>query len=150
MDSLDPLGASDIKKYTLNDFYDTYNNGNFKFKGGYIRIWGDFKSRKLDNLNEIETVKVEDKILKISFKNQYILTVWSPEAIITSNNIFKIPNARKVKWLWLEENTSKEKFFIWRNEIGGIHTETNSKWKVDVMDIIISQPAVFIYNNSIN
>ncbi|MCB0471917.1 MAG: hypothetical protein KDC69_06940 [Flavobacteriaceae bacterium] len=149
LDNLDPLRGSDTKKYTLNEFMESYALGKILFPGGHIRIWGDQKSRGLESLNEIEAIKKEiDDSLEITFKNSNRLTIWNVKNMIVSQTTLIIHNARKVKWEW-SDDANKVNYFIYRNYEGSVTTETNTKWKVKKMDILIGQPAVFIYNDSV-
>jgi hypothetical protein len=145
-DNLDPTEDFDFLKLSVAEYIEKFSNGKSLIKSGFISIWGDFRGRQLDVLNEIESImQVDLEKVQISFKNKRKLTVWHPELILESGNYLKLIRADRVRWEWRDQD-GKQSYCDYRFTHWGIKTETNTDWKIHRIDTLPGEPAVEIMN----
>lgn len=148
LDNLEPTADSDFRKLDTQEYFEKFTTGNRLCSGGYIRIWGDFRSRQLDIYNEISQVKLDmSDVLTIEFTNNNKVTIVNPKAIYESTTYLKILEASEIIWEWVDNETNKKLYFNYRVEKRSIRTKTNSDWKSYKIDTLLGEPAIFIFNN---
>jgi len=148
LDNLEPASDSDFRKLNAQEYFEKFSSGDKLFSGGYIRIWGDFRSRQLDIHNEISRVKLDmSDVLVIEFTNSNKLTIVNPKTIFESTSYLKILEASEIIWEWIDKNSDQRFYFNYLVNKRSIKTKTNSDWKSYKIDTILGQPAIFIFNN---
>jgi hypothetical protein len=146
LDNLEPTENSDFRKLTIAEYLDKFKNGDRLFNGGLIRIWGDFKSRKLDKFNEIQTVKKIDlEKFQINFVGGNQLTIWNPEIILESLSYLKILKAERIRWEWHDQNGT-ENYYDYSIIDNKIKTVTNTDWISYKIDTLLGVPAIEMIN----
>jgi hypothetical protein len=132
----------------MNDL-NTYLNENFsKFKGGTLRMFGDWFGRPHDNFHQAKQFSFDGCILTVTFYEDEQLIVWNPQDVIVERHRFIIGNADRVRWEWyyygrpkLQEN----RFFLdYTRTSDGIKVESNVDWYAPVFSASGSEPAVQI------
>lgn len=146
MDNLEPSGDSDVRRVKVKEYVDLVNNRGSIFKGGCIRIWGDWKDRNLEQIHTIEQARYLDSenILQITFKDKSQVSIWTPQIITESPTYLKILKADKIKWEWPTDNHAVKSYYVYHRENKIIRTETNTDWKADKMDILLGEPALLL------
>ena len=145
MDNLEPSGK-EVERVKVKELVESINSGDNIFKGGNIRIWGDWKERGLEahhrliKANYIDT----EKLLKISFEDSSEVHIWNPQLIQESDSYFKIVKADKVRWEWMPSGQQQKLYYYYWIENEKIVTVTNSNWKSDKMDVLLEEPATLM------
>ena len=148
LDNLEPTSDSDFRKLNANDYFENSSKGDRLFSGGFIRIWGDFRSRQLNIHNEISQVKLDmSDVLVIEFTNNNKVTIVNPKTIFESASYLKILEATEIIWEWIDTDSNQRFYFNYLVNKRSIKTKTNSDWKSYKIDTILGQPAIFIFNN---
>lgn len=128
---------------------EAYLTENFtKFKGGTLRIFGDWFGRPHDNFHRPQRFSIVDEILTVTFDQGEILMVWNPQNIKIDVNEFVIGDADHVRWEWfyygrpkLEENRY---FMDYVRTPNGIKGTSDVDWYSHVFKTSESEPAVKI------
>jgi hypothetical protein len=148
LDNLEPTSDSYFRKLNTQEYFEKLTNGDKLFSGGYIRIWGDFRSRQLDIFNEINRVRLDmSDVLVIEFTNDNKVTIVNPNTIFESTSYLKILEATEIIWEWIDKDSKERFYFNYLVNKRSIKTKTNSDWKSYKIDTILGQPAIFIFNN---
>jgi len=148
LDNLEPASDSDFRKLNAQEYFEKFASGDKLFSGGYMKIWGDFRSRQLDIFNEISLVKLNmSDVLMIEFTNGNKVTIVNPKTIFESTTYLKILEAKEIIWEWIDKNSNQRFYFNYLVNKRSIKTKTNSDWRSNKIDTILRQPAIFIYTN---
>jgi hypothetical protein len=148
LDNLEPASNSDFRRLNAQEYFENFARGDKLFSGGYMKIWGDFRSRQLDIFNEISCVKLNmPDVLVIEFRNDNKVTIVNPKTIFESTSYLKILQATEIVWEWIDKDSNKRFNFNYLVNKRFIKTRTNSDWKSNKIDMTLGQPAIFIFNN---
>lgn len=132
----------------MNDLNEYLEQHFVKFKGGSLRIFGDWFGRPYDNFHVPKTFSFVDNILVITFENDETLTIWNPAHLQIEEHTFKVEEASKVRWEWfyygrpkIEEN----RFFLeYAKDQSAIHADTNVNWYRPRFNTSMKESAVII------
>ncbi|AHM59279.1 hypothetical protein D770_05060 [Flammeovirgaceae bacterium 311] len=146
MDNLEPSGNSEVRRVNIREYVGFVNNGEDLFKGGYLRIWGDWKGRDLEQIHSIKEARYvnSENLFQIIFQDESQVSVWNPQIITESPTYLKILKAGKVRWEWKSSNHSDKSYYDYFRENKRIRTETNTDWKDDPIDVLLGEPALLI------
>lgn len=132
----------------MNDLNAYLKQHFIKFKGGSLRIFGDWFGRPYDNFHTPKTFSFVDNILVVTFNDDETLTVWNPAYVKIEEHTFKIEEASRVRWEWFyygRPKTEENRFFL--NYVKGqseIHADTNVNWYSPRFHTSLNEPAVII------
>lgn len=132
----------------MNDLNEYLEQHFVKFKGGSLRIFGDWFGRPYDNFHVPKTFSFVDNILVITFENDETLTIWNPSQLQIEEHTFKVEEASKVRWEWfyygrpkIEEN----RFFLeYAKDQSAIHADTNVNWYRPRFNTSMKESAVIL------
>ena len=143
LDNLAPTSNSNYRKLTAREYFDLHQKGELLFKGGSLRIWGDFRERQLETAHLIDRVQLDEpNTLQLLFSSGNRLTIHKPETILESPTYLKILSANSIKWEWFDEQQKRTCYFSYHLQNSRISTYTNSSWESHDMDILLGEPAV--------
>jgi hypothetical protein len=146
LDNLEPSRNSETRKLTPNQYIKHFQKSELKFVGGPLQIWGDFKSRKLEDNHTIKDIRLLDKrTMKISFQSGNNLTIWNPEIIFDAPTFMKVLKAERIRWEWNEPKSKKKFYYEYQIEGENIRTKTDFDWKSYDIDTLLGAPAIFMY-----
>jgi hypothetical protein len=132
----------------MNDLHEYLKQHFSKFKGGSLRIFGDWFGRPHDNFHSPKTFSFEKSVLVITFQDDETLTVWDPSHVQIEEHVFKVESASKVRWEWFyygRPRVEKNRFFMeYVKGDSNIHTDTNVNWHNPPFHTSINEPAVTI------
>ncbi len=132
----------------MNDLNEYLQKHLLKFRGGSLRIFGDWFGRPHDNLHIPKMFSFVNDVLAITFDNDETLTVWNPSYVQIADSIFKIAGASKVRWEWFyygRPKTEENRFFLeYVKDQNEIHTDTNVNWYKPLFNTSTKEPAVII------
>lgn len=147
LDNINPGEDSTTRKLLPQEFTAVFSKRENRFRGGTLRIWGDFKSRCLEQEHFISKLKYsEPKTLQIYFHSGCKLTIWEPDVVFEASSFMKIVSASRVKWEWIDSQKSKNFYFDYRHEGRSIKTSTDFNWKSYKIDTMIGEPAILMVN----
>ena len=117
-------------------------------KSGTLRFWGHWFGRPHDNQHQITHCEVEESVLRISFDQGEVLTVWQPVRAKVSPSEFKIGDAHRVRWEWFYYGRPKTPANLYFQDFsisaGGIVATTNVDWYKPEFKTGLWHPAVEI------
>jgi hypothetical protein len=132
----------------MNDLNEYLNQYFTKFKGGSLRIYGDWFGRPHDNFHIPKTFFFENSTLVITFEDDETLTIWDPAHVQIEEHIFRVGTASKVRWEWFYYGRSKiekNRFFLeYKKDRREIHTDTNVDWYGPSFHASMNEPAVML------
>lgn len=148
LDNLEPSADSETRKLSMEEYVVNFSKSDVKFKGGgYLRIWGDYKSRRLEEYHLVSNVELLDQsTIQISFQSGNRLRIWKPETIFDAPTFMKVLKAERIKWEWYDNKNNKRYYYEYWVEGNGIRTKTDYDWKSYKIDTMLGDPAIFMYN----
>ncbi len=92
-----------VHKMSVSIRNDMENTGDIepailRFKGGSLRIFGDWFGKPHDNRHKPKSVVLEPSRLIVTFDEDETLTVDKPKGIVVVEAEFRIQRAEKVRW----------------------------------------------------
>ena len=146
MDNLEPLADGEVRQLSVTEYVALLNSGQSFFKGGFIRLWGDWKGRRLEDVHEIRKVNyyASEKLLRICFDHEAQLSLWNPQIITESPDYLKILKADRLRWEWKSGQHLYECYYDYSMEKNKIVIDTNTDWKGDGMDVLMGAPALMM------
>jgi hypothetical protein len=119
-----------------------------RVKSGTLRFWGEWFGRPYDNVHCLVRCETEDKILRLYFNEDEVLSVWAPRDLAVSDQAFKIADAARVRWEWYSYGKPKieaNRYFLeYSRTADGIASSTNIDWYKPELKPTAKQPAVEI------
>lgn len=117
-------------------------------KGGTLRFWGEWFGRPNDNWHHMVGAEAEDSILRLSFGEGEVLTIWEASGLDVTERTFRIGDAARVRWEWHyygRPKTAENRYFMdFTKTANRITATTNVDWYVPEMKPSPSFPAVEI------
>ncbi|MEX1002012.1 MAG: hypothetical protein WDZ35_07845 [Crocinitomicaceae bacterium] len=145
-DDLKPLEHDEFRKLTPEKLEYNFKSNENLFKGGKIKIWGDWTGKKLDVYHEIQNVQYnsEKDTITIEFKYSCTLKIRKPIGIYESESYLKIRKAKEILWRTPDIVKSKNKDFCYMATSKKIITKSNTPWKPHKYDVGIGEFAIYI------
>jgi hypothetical protein len=132
----------------MNDLYAYLKQHFTEFKGGGLRMFGDWFGRPHDNVHIPKKFSFDNDVLTITFDGDETLTIWNPSHVQIQERMFKIGEASKVRWEWFyygRPKTQENRFFLeYVKDQSGIHTDTNVSWYTPPFHTSMKELAVVI------
>ena len=151
LDNLEPTKDSKTKKRTPKELAELNKKRQTIFKGGTIKIFGDWFGEPYENFMKIVKINYDDskKQMIIQFEKQTRIIIDEPDHILESPTVLKILSAKKIQLEFQhEKKNSKEKgnFFKTYTIINSkLKTDTNIDWTNSKIDASIGQDAIIIF-----
>ena len=151
LDNLEPTKDSKTKKRTPKELAELNKKRQTIFKGGTIKIFGDWFGEPYENFMKIVKINYDDskKQMIIQFEKQTRIIIDEPDHILESPTVLKILSAKKIQLEFQhEKKNSKEKgnFFKTYTIINNkLKTDTNIDWTNSKIDASIGQDAIIIF-----
>ena len=116
---------------------------------GTLRFWGSWFGRPYDNLHRVVGSEVDGDVLRLTFDEGEVLTVWSPRRADITDRTFQIGDAERVRWEWFcygRAKTAENLYFedFRRSADGVIVSTTNVDWAPLNLSASSAEPAVEI------
>lgn len=131
LDFIVPEKNADATLSTAEEFVQLFSNGQIKSAKGFIKIWGDWKRRTLEEENEIKDIFFEASSQKLTIgfsKFNASLTIIGPSKILASKTSIRIQKAKEIRWEWKTGRVKSPYFFHYKKEGRKIKTSTNCRW----------------------
>ncbi len=151
LDNLVLTEDSETKKRNPEELEELLKSKNNLFKGGTIRIYGDWFGKPHDNYHSIESADFDRELnrLTLKFKEGERLEIHNPNQIFESLTFLKILTADRVRLTWFYYGKTQEKenqyFIDYKHNDKKIETETNVDWYKPQFDVSLGQPALMIF-----
>jgi hypothetical protein len=128
---------------------EAYLKENFsKFRGGTLCMFGDWFSRPHDNLHQPRDFSLSDGVLKITFDENEVLTVWKPRNLRIDKSSFVIGDADHVRWEWFCYGRPKLRENLFHLDYvrtpDGIKASSGADWDSSELSTSEAEPAVRI------
>jgi hypothetical protein len=147
LDNIDPSGDSDTRKLSPQEYVDSFSKSDQKFKGGSLKIWGDFRSRSLEEHHLISNLSyLDSEAIQIDFHSGNKLTIWEPDVVFEASRFMKILSASRVRWEWNDSKKDRRFYYDYRVEGRDIKTSTDFDWKSYDIDTLLGEPAIVMIN----
>ena len=85
---------------TDSEFAQRINASLSIFRGGSLRIWGQWFGRPADGFHRIVTASVESGHVRLAFDQSETLAVWNPRRLKIKTGSFTVGTADRVRWEW--------------------------------------------------
>jgi len=132
----------------MHDLHEYLKQQFTMFKGGSLRIFGDWFGRPYDNVHIPKTFSFINDILTITFDDDETLIIWNPSHVQIQERMFKVGEASKVRWEWFyygRPKTQENRFFLeYAKDQSGIHTDTNVSWYTPLFHTSMKESAVIM------
>lgn len=151
LDNLEPTMESQTKKRTPKELAELNQKGESLFKGGSLKIFGDWhgEPQVFLKISRIDYDELENRMV-IEFSPKTTLLIEEPGPVLESPSMLKILSAKRIKIEFrhkTENSPAKDKYYksyaVSKNRI---RTETNIDWTKQKMDAAIGQDALLIFN----
>ena len=117
-----------------------------KLKPGTLRFWGDWFGRPNDNVHTAEECAAIGDILRITFDQGEVLSVFNPEDLQISEMAFRIGRASRVRWEWFcygrPKTPSNLCYRDYASTEGAVSATTNVDWSGTDLRPEATEPAV--------
>jgi len=151
LDNLELSSDSETKMREPDEIVELIRTNDNLFKGGTIRIFGDWFGKEHDNIQTIKSAEFnkETHTLIILFDNKVTLEIENPKHIFEVSAFLKIIKADRIKLKWYrnygEKWTANPYQIIYNCTNKKIETETNVDYYKPYLDVSLSAPALMIY-----
>jgi len=119
-----------------------------RFKGGALRIFGDWFGRSHDNIHQPKEFSFRQGVLSITFDQDETLTVWNPQNVVIDEDTFVIGDADQVKWEWYyygRPKLAENRYYLdYVRAAEAIKGDSNVDWYSPAFSTSDSEPAVRI------
>lgn len=152
LDNLEPSKDSKIKKRTANELAELNHKNENIFKGGTLKIFGDWHGEPYRNSLKILSIDYDEekKQMIIQFSQKTKILIDEPDHILESPSVLKILSAKKIRLEFQHKKKgSKEEGSYFKNYTvvkNKIETESNINWTEQKIDAAIGQDALLIFN----
>jgi len=151
LDNLKLDSNSDTKERQPEELVSLIENDENLFKGGTIRIFGDWFGKPYDNYHKIDNAEYDNdkKVLILNFGDKERLEIYNPCHIFEVSTFLKIVKADRVRlnWYYFGKEKKKENLYFIDYLIKNkkIETKTNVDWYEPNFDVSINDSALIIY-----
>lgn len=151
LDNLEPGPNSETKRRYPNEIVDLIDENANLFKGGSLRIYGDWFGKPYDNHHKISKAQFDkiSKILTIEFNEKETLEIHNPRHIFEATTFLKVIGADRIKWSWYNYDKYKIKenlyYLDYKKSSKNIQTDTNVDWYKPAFNVSLGDPALMIY-----
>jgi len=151
LDNLEPTKDSDTKIRSPEEIVDCLKNNDNLFKGGTLRIYGDWFGKPHDNYHILKSAEFESQLncLTLFFNEGEKLEIYNPKHIFEASTFLKVVYADRIKltWFYFEKTNTKEcQYYLDYKLIDKkILTETNVDWYKPNFDVSLGGPSLMIY-----
>lgn len=151
LDNLEPTEGSNTWKRTPKELAENFSKKIALFKGGTIKIFGDWHGEPYQNYREIKSIDFyeQQNRLVISFSESTRVIIDGPGHVLESPTVLKILSAKEVKLELINENKDSittesifKKYTVAKNKI---HTETNIEQGIQKIDASHGQDALIVF-----
>ena len=152
LDNLEPTDDSKTKKRTPKELARLSHKNENLFKGGTIKIFGDWYGEPYHNFLKIISIDFNesDKQMIIQFSKKTRITIDEPGPVLESPSVLKILSAKKINLEFQHEKKNSaikgEYFKTYVMTKNRIKTATNIDWTKQKSDAAIGQDALIIFN----
>jgi len=98
-------------------------------KAGSIRFWGDWFGRPYDNHHRVLRCSAVGETLLVEFHDGELLTIQAPEGVTVDADVFRVKNAKLVRWDWYRygrpRSAANRCFYEYVRDGSGIEVTTN-------------------------
>lgn len=151
LDNLEPEPNSETKRRNPNELVELIEKQDNLFKGGALRIYGDWFGKPYDNHHKISKAQFDkiSKILTIEFNEGETLQIHNPRHIFEASTFLKVLGADRIKWTWYfygKFKTRENLYFLdYKKSSSKIQTDTNVDWYKPAFNVSLGDPALMIY-----
>ncbi|WP_291859641.1 hypothetical protein [Marinilabilia sp.] len=151
LDNLEPTMESQTKKRTPKELAELNQKGENLFKGGLLKIFGDWhgEPQVFLKISRIDFDELKNRMV-IEFSPKTTLLIEEPGPVLESPSMLKILSAKRIKIEFqhkTENSPAKVNYFkVYAVSKNRIITETNIDWTKQKIDAAIGQDALFIFN----
>ncbi len=85
---------------TNDEFVQEVNASRTVFRGGTLRIWGQWFGRPHDNMHRITSAASTSDHVRLSFDQGETLAIWKPAGLEITTATFAVKQADRVRWEW--------------------------------------------------
>lgn len=151
LDNLEPTKDSKTKKRTPQELAALNEKDQNIFKGGSIKIFGDWFGEPYENIMKIVKINYDDskKQMIIQFEKLVKIIIDEPDHILESPTVLKILSAKKVQLEFQhkkKDSNEKGDFFKSYTSVKNrIKTDTNIDWTNSKIDASSGQDLIIIF-----
>jgi hypothetical protein len=114
--------------------------------GGSLQFWGDWFGRPHDNVHQIVHCWADHDVLKLTFDEDEVLSIWHPRGCLADGRTFRVESADRVRWEWFyygRPKTSANLLFMdYVRTPEGITATSNVDWYTPEFRTSLTHPAV--------
>ena len=151
LDNLEPTKDSETKKINPDEIVEQLKNQDNLFKGGTLRIYGDWFGKPHDNYHTLKSAEfnIQQNRLTLFFNEGEKLEVYNPRNILEASTFLKVIDADRIKLTWYYYGKAQDKenqyYLDYKVNNNKILTETDVDWYKPVFDVSLGKPALMIY-----
>lgn len=151
MDNLVPGPNSQTRLLTAHEFADKVKNELHHFRGGAMRIYGDWFGRPYTNMHRLIGTDYDPElnVLTMTFSEGETLSIRDPKHIFDSSTMMKILHADSIRLDFLhssDRNEAKKEYYLtYTRTKSKVQTETNVDWYSPHFDTSAGDPALVIF-----
>jgi len=144
LDELEPTQDSGVQKLNAKELESLFLENELELNPVKISIWADWEGRQLNKHHELQSIEFNDTddILTITFLDNCLLKIKSPQLIMQATTYLKIVKAKEV--LWQVPNRSNSDRYTYLNTGKMIKTKSTTNWKPHKYDLGIGMQAIYL------